>query len=90
LIAKSAFGAGIIAMPYTVSKLGWVVSLIAYVGFFIINQFTCKLLLKSKNLSRHSNYSTIMYYLWKNSFARIFGSAVICIDNYGICNAKGI
>jgi amino acid permease len=85
LIAKSALGAGIISLPYTVYTLGYVVATVAFVFFFAVNQFAGMLLLKSKNLSRHSNFSTILYNIWKRDWARIFGSVIICIDNFGSC-----
>jgi hypothetical protein len=63
-IIKSTIGSGIIALPYTISTLGYIFSLILFVLFFALNQFASILLLKSKNLSKHSNYSTILHYIW--------------------------
>ena len=90
IIAKTAFGAGIIAMPYTVRQLGYILAPIAFIMFFIINQFCSNLLLKCKNLSHHSNYSTIIYDLFHKKRARVFMSIVICIDNFSTCKYKFI
>lgn len=88
IIVKSTIGAGIIALPFTFSKLGYVLGPIAFLVFLAMNQFCSVLLLKSKNLSRHSNFSTILYYIWHSDVSRIFGSALIFIDNLGTCIHK--
>jgi len=85
IIVKSTIGAGIIALPFTFSKLGYVLGPIAFLAFLAMNQFCSILLLKSKNLSRHSNFSTILYYIWHSDASRIFGSALIFVDNLGTC-----
>ena len=85
IIVKSTIGAGIIALPFTFSKLGYVFGPIVFMIFLVMNQFCTILLLKSKNLSRHSNFSTILYYIWHSDASRIFGSALIFIDNLGTC-----
>ena len=82
---KSTIGAGIISLPFTFSRLGWVFASIAFLVFITLNQFCSVLLLKSKNLSRHSNFSTILYYIWHSDASRIFGSALIFVDNIGTC-----
>jgi amino acid permease len=85
IIVKSTIGAGIISLPYTINKLGYILSIIAFVVFFALNQYCTVLLLKSKNLSRHSNFSTILYYIWHSDGSKIFGSALIFVDNLGTC-----
>lgn len=85
LIAKTAFGAGIISMPNTVHALGYIMAPIAFVLFFLVNQFCSNLLLKCKNLSRHSNYSTIIFDLFKKKHMRVLVSSIICIDNFSTC-----
>lgn len=82
---KTVVGAGILALPYTISQLGYVFGLIVYLIVVAINQFTAVMLLKSKNLSRHSNYSTIMYHLFHSRAAQALSSAIILINNLGIC-----
>ena len=85
IVAKTAFGAGIIAMPYTVSKLGFVFAPISFVLFFAINQFSSTLLLKCKNLSHHSNYSTIIYDIFHKKRAKVFMLVVVVVDNILTC-----
>lgn len=85
IIIKSTIGAGIISLPYTINKLGYVFSIIAFIVFFALNQYCTVLLLKSKNLSRHSNFATILYYIWHSDASKIFGSALIFVDNLGTC-----
>lgn len=43
------------------------------------------LLLKAKNLSGHSNFTTIMYHMYQNKFSKSFGSVLIFFNNIGIC-----
>ena len=85
IIIKTTIGSGIISLPYTISTLGYVFALILFAVFFCLNQFSSVLLLKSKNLSKHSNYSTILNYIWPSDGSRIFGSALIFVDNLGTC-----
>ena len=86
IIIKTTIGSGIISLPYTISSLGYVFALILFAVFFCMNQFASVLLLKAKNLSKHSNYSTILNYIWPSDGSRIFGSAIIFVDNLGTCN----
>lgn len=64
IIIKTVIGSGIIAMPYTINKMGWVFGTILFAAAGMANQFTSVLLIKAKNLSGHSNYSTIFYSIW--------------------------
>lgn len=86
IIIKSIIGAGIISLPFTVSRLGYILAPILLIIFFMINQYSSSMLLKSKNLSRHSNYATIMHYLWPYDRSLLFGSAIIFLGNFGTCN----
>jgi sodium-coupled neutral amino acid transporter 11 len=61
---KTVIGAGILSLPYTISNLGYMFGLFVYVLVVAINQYTSKMLLMSKNLSRHSNYSTIFFHIF--------------------------
>lgn len=85
IIVKSIIGAGIISLPYTMSKLGYVFTIALFVLFGTLNQFCCSLLLKAKNLAGHSNYSTIMGFIWGNKLSKLLGSLVIFLDNFGTC-----
>ena len=82
---KTVIGAGILSLPFTMSKLGFIFGLIVYSIVVAINQFTSAMLLKSKNLSRHSNYSTIMKHLFNSKGAQAASSFIILVNNLGIC-----
>ena len=60
-IIKTVIGAGILTIPYTMSKMGYVLGIIMFLVAGILAQFGSVMLLKAKNLSHHSNYSTIFY-----------------------------
>lgn len=84
---KTVIGAGILSLPFTVSTLGYLFGLVIYLVVVSINQFTSYMLLMSKNLSRHSNYSTIMYHIFENKIAQASCSVLILVNNLGICIA---
>lgn len=84
-IMKTVIGAGIISLPSTISKLGYLFGLFVYLLVVVINQFTAVMLLKAKNLSRHSNYSTIMKHIFNSKATQAFSSGLILINNLGIC-----
>ena len=84
-IMKTVIGAGIISLPSTISKLGYVFGVFIYLLVVAINQFTSVMLLKSKNLSKHSNYSSIMCHLFNSNAAKAICSIVILYKNLGIC-----
>ena len=82
---KTVIGAGILSLPLTFSRLGYGLALIMFVIVICIIQFACTLLLKSKNLSGHSNYSSIAYHIFRNRFMQTLCSLAILINNLGIC-----
>jgi len=85
IIMKSTIGAGIISLPYTISRLGYVLAILLFALIAALTQYSCSLLLKSKNLSKHSNYSTIMQAIWNHKFSKMLGSLLIFLDNMGTC-----
>jgi amino acid permease len=87
VIVKTTIGSGIISLPYTMSKLGYVLGTVVLLLFGALNQLCCALLLRSKNLSGHSNYSTIMGYVWQGKKAKFIGSLIIFLDNMGVCSS---
>jgi amino acid permease len=87
-IMKTVIGAGILSLPLTVSRLGYVLSLIVFVIVISIIQFSAVLLLKAKNLSKHSNYASIAYHIFRTKFAQILCSVMILLNNTGICIAE--
>ena len=84
-IMKTVIGAGILSLPLTISRLGYVLGVIMFFVVITTVQFTCILLLKSKNLSKHSNYSSISYHIFRTKFAQIICSVAILVNNLGIC-----
>lgn len=84
-IMKTVIGAGILSLPFTVKGLGYVLAIIVFVVVAGLTHFASILLLNAKNLSRHSNFSTILYHLHQNKFAKGAGSILILLNNMGIC-----
>lgn len=84
-MVKTVIGAGILGIPYAMSKLGFVVGIVVFVIAGMLAQFGSVLLLKAKNLSHHSNYSSIFFEVWRSKVAKGIGSAFIFFNNIGIC-----
>lgn len=85
---KTVIGAGILSLPLTISRLGYGLALLVFALIISADQFTCILLLKSKNLSRHSNYSSIIYHIFQNKVVQVLCSFAILLNNLGICIAE--
>ena len=83
-IMKVIIGAGVIAMPYTFSRLGWLLGIITIFCLIFISQFSSILLIKAKNLSRHSNYPTIAENIFQNNFAKILPPATFALGLTGV------
>ncbi len=75
-------------MPFTVSKCGVVLAVIVFAIATIVTQLGSILLLKAKNLSGHSNFSTIFYHIYQNKLCKGLGSILIFFNNLGICMIK--
>jgi amino acid permease len=61
---KTIIGAGIISLPYSFSKLGYILGLIIFIIMIGVTQFNTVMILKAKNLSKYNNYSSIIYYIF--------------------------
>lgn len=85
-IVKTVIGSSILAIPYSMSQLGYVFGTMVFLVATIMTHFGTILLLKAKNLSRHSNYSTILYNIWNSRIVKGLGSLFILLNNLGICN----
>lgn len=85
-IVKTVIGSSILAIPYSMSQLGYAFGTMVFVVAMILTHFGTTLLLKAKNLSRHSNYSTILFKIWESRIAEGLGSLFILLNNLGICN----
>ena len=84
-IMKTVIGAGILALPFTISRLGYLFGMLMFFIVILISQYSCEMLILSKNLSRHSNYSTIGYYIWRTKFSLLICSIAIVLINLGVC-----
>ena len=84
-IVKTVIGSGILAIPYTMAKMGYVFGIIIFILAGSVAQYGSVLLLKAKNLSHHSNLSTIFYEIWRSKIAKSIGSIVIFLNNIGVC-----
>jgi hypothetical protein len=43
------------------------------------------MLLKAKNLSGHSKYSSILSFIWGSKTGEMIGALIILLDNFGTC-----
>ena len=88
-IMKTTVGVGIVSLPYTFSRLGWLLSFFLFIVSITLIQFTIILLLKSKNLSRHSNYTSIGHHALEGTkfekWTRSICSFAILFNNLGVC-----
>ncbi len=75
------------SLPLTISRLGYILSLILFAFLILLIQFTSLLLLKAKNLSKHSNQGTIAYHIFRTRLANAICSALILLSNLGTCIA---
>ena len=87
-VAKTVIGSAILSIPYVVSQMGYILVIMVFVFALMLNQLGSVLLLKSKNLSRHSNYATIFYEVWNSKLSKGLGSILIFINNIGICKHR--
>jgi len=85
MIIKTVIGSAILGLPYAVSKCGFLFAIIIFVFATSATQFSADLLLRAKNLSGHSNYSTIFYHIINHKLAKSIGSIIIFLNNIGIC-----
>lgn len=72
-------------MPYSINKLGWLLGSIVFILAGLMIPFGSILLLKAKNLSRHSNFTTIFYVIWKSNIAKGISSIIVCLSTFGVC-----
>jgi len=86
LIIKTIIGAGILGLPYAVRQCGLLFAIMVSIFAITSIQFSSSLLLKAKNLSGHSNYSTILYHIFNHKFSKAFGSLLIFLSTIGTCN----
>mmetsp|Transcript_70971 Transcript_70971/g.82623 ORF Transcript_70971/g.82623 Transcript_70971/m.82623 type:complete len:524 (+) Transcript_70971:41-1612(+) len=83
-IANTCLGAGILALAYVMKEFGILLSLMIFILSYALCVFSCFLLLKAKNLSGHSKYSTIGVYSVGRLAEKLIKIMVI-INNTGLC-----
>jgi amino acid permease len=89
-VMKSVIGPGVLSLPYTISKLGYMLAILIFVSVMALSYFSTLLLIKVKNLSKHSNFSTIFYFLHESKLVKGLSSIFIVIKNVGICILFGM
>lgn len=89
-IIKTVIGSGILALPFTVSKLGYVFAIIVFLIATFFTQISSTLLLNAKNMSGHSNYASILYHIYRHKLSKGIGSILIFLNNVGICKLETI
>ena len=78
-------GSGILTMPYTMRRMGYIFGILVFIIGVSLNQFGTVMLLKAKNLSRHSNYTTIFHAIWASRISKGIASMVIFLSCSGVC-----
>ncbi len=78
-------GSGILTIPYTMRQMGFLFGTLVFVCAGVLIQFACGLLLNAKNLSRHSNFSTIFFEVWRSRVAKGLGNLVVFLTTVGVC-----
>ena len=89
-IVKTVIGSGILTIPYVLDHLGFLFGTFLFLGAICLNQFGSVLLLKAKNLAKHSNYSTILYEIWPSRISKGIGSVIIFLACMGVCTHLGL
>ena len=84
-IMKTVIGVGVLGLPKVMQNLGWVLGLLIFACTSFLNQYSCIILLKVKNLSHHSNYSTIGYYIFRSKWFQAYTYFLILFNNFGVC-----
>lgn len=82
---KTIIGVGILSLPFVFSTMGIIPTIIIYALAGSLTHFTSHLLLKAKNLSGHSNYSSIMHHIHPHRAFKIMVSLILMSGNFGAC-----
>ena len=81
---KVTIGAGVISIPYTFSRLGYVLGSITIICLIFVSQFSSILLIKAKNLARHSNYPTIAYTISQSKYKKVIPPIIFTSGMTGV------
>lgn len=82
---KSMIGVGILGIPNVMKNFGVILTLVIMASVFTIGITSSYTLLKSKNLSGRSNYSTIGFYIFRARWIIIAINLVIALNNLSTC-----
>jgi amino acid permease len=82
---KTVIGVGILGLPNVMKNLGCVLGMLMFAFTAFVNEYSCGILLKVKNLSHHSNFSTIGYYIFKSKWFQAYTYFLILFNNFGVC-----
>jgi len=85
-IANTIMGAGILALPNVIKQFGVLLGSAIITFSCILTFVSCTLLLKSKNLSKHSKYISIGKHCFGNAGLWIV-KLIIIVNNIGLCIA---
>ena len=89
-IIKMIIGAGVISMPYTFSRLGYIVGMLFVACIICISQMASTFLIKVKNLARRSNYPTIFYDITNSQCLKIIPPLIFACGLTGVAIADMI
>ena len=83
-IANTCLGAGILELAYVMKEFGVLLSFVIFIISYLLCVCSCFLLLKAKNLSGHSKYSTIGVSAIGRHGEKVIKFMVI-VNNFGLC-----
>lgn len=86
-IVKSIVGTTVVSLPYAMARMGYVLGTIVFIFGTLLSHFGSILLLKSKNLSKKSKYSSIFYEIWESKKAKGISLLIIGVGQMGVCTS---
>jgi sodium-coupled neutral amino acid transporter 2 len=84
---KTIVGTGILGLPAVMMNFGLVIGITIFIIVFFVTEYTCLLLLKSKNICKHSNFCSI----GKEAIGpkiKVVTNIIIIINNIGTVMAE--
>ncbi|CAD8076927.1 unnamed protein product [Paramecium primaurelia] len=84
-IMKSMVGVGILGIPNVMKNFGVILTIVIMITVYSLGMTTSRVLLKCKNLSKKSNYSTIGYFIFRHSWIIYTVNIVITLSNITTC-----
>jgi len=85
-IANTIMGAGVLSLSNVIRQFGILLGSFIIIASCVLTYFSCSLLLKTKNLSHHSQYITIGKHCFGNKGLWIV-KLMIVVSNLGLCIA---